>query len=159
MKHLTLCFLIKRNEIGEPSQICLAMKKRGFGEGKFNGVGGKVEQSETIEQALHRETLEEIGVKIVEVNKVGEINFSYTNIDRNILVHVYFCETWENEPIETEEMNPQWFDVANIPYQKMWIDDIHWLPLVLAGKLIKAKIVFQDELTIDSKEINIVNNM
>jgi len=33
----TLC-LLRRNE-----EILLAMKKRGFGEGKYNGVGGKIE--------------------------------------------------------------------------------------------------------------------
>lgn len=33
----TLC-LLKRND-----EILLAMKKRGFGTGKYNGVGGKIE--------------------------------------------------------------------------------------------------------------------
>ena len=52
----TLC-LLRRNE-----EILLAMKKRGFGEGKYNGVGGKIEGTETPEAAMLRETKEEIGV-------------------------------------------------------------------------------------------------
>jgi len=51
-KHLTLLFLIKED------QILLAMKKRGFGMGRFNGVGGKIEPGETIEQAMIRECQE-----------------------------------------------------------------------------------------------------
>ena len=35
----TLCLLKKDNS------ILLAMKKRGFGSGKYNGIGGKIERS------------------------------------------------------------------------------------------------------------------
>lgn len=46
----TLCLLKKDDE------ILLAMKKRGFGEGKYNGVGGKIEKGETPEETMIRET-------------------------------------------------------------------------------------------------------
>ena len=48
----TLCFLINN------SQVLLAMKKRGFGVGKWNGTGGKVIGDESVEQAAKRETKE-----------------------------------------------------------------------------------------------------
>ncbi len=57
MKHTTLLFLLKDNH------ILLAMKKRGFGAGRWNGVGGKIEAGETIVQAAVRECFEEIGVR------------------------------------------------------------------------------------------------
>ncbi|MBI2175352.1 MAG: NUDIX domain-containing protein, partial [Parcubacteria group bacterium] len=59
MRLATLCFLIKDN------QVCLAMKKRGFGVGKWNGVGGKVAEGETIVGATSREAGEEIGVRVL----------------------------------------------------------------------------------------------
>ncbi|OIP76236.1 MAG: hypothetical protein AUK09_02515 [Parcubacteria group bacterium CG2_30_36_38] len=40
MKQATLCLLIKRDS----KEILLAMKKRGFGVGKWNGVGGKFDE-------------------------------------------------------------------------------------------------------------------
>jgi ADP-ribose pyrophosphatase YjhB (NUDIX family) len=46
----TLSFLIKDNK------VLLAQKKRGFGVGKWNGVGGKKNSDETIEQTAKRET-------------------------------------------------------------------------------------------------------
>ena len=50
-KILTLLLIHQKN------QILLAMKKRGFGMGKYNGFGGKVERNgETIYQAAIRET-------------------------------------------------------------------------------------------------------
>ena len=45
MIEATLCFLLRKDE------ILLAKKKYGFGVGKWNGVGGKVEKGETIEEA------------------------------------------------------------------------------------------------------------
>ncbi len=41
MRDCTLLFLIKKND-GVITDVCLAMKKRGFGAGRWNGVGGKV---------------------------------------------------------------------------------------------------------------------
>ena len=69
MLETTLCLLKKDNE------ILLAMKKRGFGEGKYNGVGGKIENGETPEEAMLRETQEEISVTPTKYEKVGFLEF------------------------------------------------------------------------------------
>ena len=47
-KLLTLVFLLKS------PQVLLGYKKRGFAQGRWNGFGGKVEPSESIEQAAVR---------------------------------------------------------------------------------------------------------
>jgi 8-oxo-dGTP diphosphatase/2-hydroxy-dATP diphosphatase len=36
------------------SEILLGLKKRGFGEGKWNGFGGKIESGESVIQAAIR---------------------------------------------------------------------------------------------------------
>lgn len=56
-KVTTLLFLVRDDE------ILLAMKKRGFGANRYNGVGGKLDPGETVEQTLVRESEEEISVK------------------------------------------------------------------------------------------------
>ena len=87
LRDVTLCFLIQKSD-GKIKDICLAMKKRGFGEGKWNGIGGKVEQNETIEEAVVRETEEEIGVTPKEIEKVATITFLFThNKDWSQTVH------------------------------------------------------------------------
>ena len=65
----TLSLLKKDNK------ILLGMKKRGFGEGKYNGVGGKLKENETPEIAMIRETQEEINVTPTKYEKVGIIEF------------------------------------------------------------------------------------
>ncbi len=62
-------------------EILLAMKKRGFGVGKWNGAGGKVTDGETVEAAAIREFQEEIGVMIApeDLDACGLIHFRSTH--------------------------------------------------------------------------------
>ena len=137
MKHVTLLFLQREGE------ILLAMKKRGFGVDKWNGVGGKVEEGETYEAAAIRECQEEIGVTPRSLKKVGELHF-HDLPDTEHYCHLYTTTDWEGEPIETEEMSPQWFAQSDIPYSKMWPDDEIWMPLVLENKLFKGVVTIDD---------------
>ena len=116
----TLLFLRRDNE------ILLAMKKRGFGAGLYNGVGGKLEAGETIEQALLRETREEIFVVPMNYRQVAELDFiqdAETDSPWHMYVYAYLCDEWQGEPTESEEMAPEWFSLDEIPYDKMWQDD------------------------------------
>ena len=133
-KVLSLLFLRRDNE------VLLAMKKRGFGEGRWNGVGGKVEEGESIEQAMIRETEEEIGVTPTVFEKVADIRFDeYFKGEPTLMhVHIFIATKWTGEPTESEEMAPKWFNLSEIPYDVMWSDDPYWLPEVLKGNKISA---------------------
>jgi 8-oxo-dGTP pyrophosphatase MutT (NUDIX family) len=133
-KVLSLLFLRRDDE------ILLAMKKRGFGEGRWNGVGGKVEKGESIEAAMIRETQEEIGVTPIIYEKVADIRFDeYVKAEPTLMhVHVFIATEWVGKPTESDEMAPQWFEIDQIPYTDMWSDDPFWLPHVLHGEKISA---------------------
>ncbi len=145
----TLC-LLRRNE-----EILLAMKKRGFGEGKYNGVGGKIEGTETPEATMLRETKEEIGVTPIQYEKVGVVSFDefYKDEKVNLIFHLYMVTEWEGTPAESEEMQPKWFSIDSIPYNQMFPDDKYWLPLILEGKKIDAYFDFDEEWNLLSKDI------
>lgn len=145
----TLCLLKKEDK------ILLAMKKRGFGEGKYNGVGGKIKKNETPEQAMIRETQEEISVTPIDYEKAGLIEFDeyYKGIKQKLAFHLYIVHKWNGTISETEEMKPQWFSINEIPYNKMFPDDKYWLPLVLKGKKIKAYFDFDENWNLISKNI------
>lgn len=149
MKDMTLVFLIKGED------ILLVQKKRGFGQGRWNGAGGKVEKDETIEQALVRECEEEIGITPLTFEKVAELTFDVMmkGESTQLLVHTYLCSNWGGEPVETEEMKPQWFSQSQIPYSAMWQDDKFWLPQVLDGKKIKGVFDFAEHDAVVSHEV------
>jgi 8-oxo-dGTP pyrophosphatase MutT (NUDIX family) len=158
LRNSTLVFLIKQ-ESNKVSEVCLAMKKRGFGMGRWNGVGGKVENGESIEQAGIRETHEEIGVKIEKLKKVGELEFYFSNNPAwDQLVTVFFCYEWTGDPKESEEMNPEWFKVENVPFDHMWPDDRFWLPNVLSGKLVKGSFTFGEGDIIISQNLKSIDS-
>jgi len=160
LTNATLVFLIKRSK-GEITDICLAMKKRGFGVNRWNGVGGKMETNDkTIEETAKREAQEEIGVCVRKLNKVAELTFSFPhNRVWDQIVHVYFTETWDCEPIESEEMKPEWFLPSELPFKDMWADDIYWLPEVLKGNLLKAFFEFGEKDVVKKKKLDIVKEL
>lgn len=137
MKKLsTLCMVLEEN------RILLGMKKRGFGEGQWNGFGGKVEEGETIEESAKRELGEEAGIEPQTMKKVGILEFSFQNDPKILEVHIFRVDSFVGEPIEGEEMRPEWFEYDQIPFDQMWPDDRFWFPYLLSHKLFKGTFLF-----------------
>lgn len=137
-KILTLCMIYQH------PKILLGMKKRGFGKDIWNGFGGKLNDGESIEEAAIREVREETGIKINKIEKKGIIDFEFKDNPEILEVHIFKADEFEGEPLETEEMRPKWFHIDEIPFEEMWSDDIHWLPLFLDGKKFRGKFLFDD---------------
>ena len=141
MKWFTLSYLIKDN------QICLGLKKRGFGVGKWNGFGGKVEKSESVVEAAIRELNEEslVTVDSKDLRQVLDVEFFFKD-GKHLRVPTFFVHQWKGDPTETEEMKPAWFDFDKIPYDKMWSDDIYWMPRVFKGETLRGKVWFEEDV-------------
>ena len=135
-KLMTLCIVHRH------ANVLLGMKKRGFGAGRWNGFGGKVAPEETIEDAAKREMREEAGIEVKNLDKVGIIEFAFKNNPEILEVHIFKSDDFSGEPVESEEMKPQWFHVDEIPFEEMWPDDIHWMPLFLSGKKFRGRFLF-----------------
>lgn len=103
--------------VHQEPRILLAMKKRGFGKGKWNGFGGKLadEDNGNLELTAYRETLEEGGIHVKDIEKIGETLYKFEGDEQDHLVHVYVAEDFTGEPVESDEMRPEWFDVSGIP--------------------------------------------
>jgi len=152
LRQATITLLLRENE------VLLAMKKRGFGIGKWNGVGGKPNPGEDIIACAIRESEEEIGVTPIDPKKVAVFNFYFPLVpaEKNWgqQVSVFTATKWQGIPIETEEMNPKWFKLKDVPFKEMWWDDEIWMPKVFAGALLRGSFMFGKDEKLDDYYIN-----
>jgi len=137
----TLCHIIGDN------RLLLQKKSEGlFGEGKWNGVGGKLEVNESPETCVAREVFEETGLKALDLKFHGVLNFYFGDRDElDWIVYVFSTRVFEGEPRAGGEGNLQWFAFEDIPYDEMWQDDKYWLPLLLEGKSFRGNFYFDEE--------------
>ncbi len=138
-KVYTLCLL------SNDTHVLLGLKKRGFGEGYWNGFGGKVEEGESIETATRRELLEEAGIHAARLEKQGVNSFEFVGDPVILEVHIFSVPEFSGKPKESDEMRPQWFKKNDIPYHAMWADDKFWLPHFLAGQRFAGVFTFKDK--------------
>jgi len=139
----TLCFVLKGRE------VLLLLKSEGrFGGGKWNGLGGKLIEGETPLGCVKREVMEESGLEVPALEFQGTLYFRFGDDPlRDWLVHVYSTKEFNGEPRPSEEGELRWFPLGDIPYQEMWEDDRHWLPLVLKGATVNGRFQFDDDGT------------
>jgi hypothetical protein len=79
-----------------------------------------------------RETHEEVGLNIEEsdLNHAADIVFRFDGTV-DVVTRAYLATSFTGEPIETDEMRPQWFALSDIPYDTMWPADREWLPQII----------------------------
>ena len=138
----TLVLLKKDNK------ILLGEKKRGFAKGTLNGIGGKQDPGETIDQAMIRECQEEIGATPVDYSLLGKIDFDVWHKGEhvNMPLYIYTCTKYTGNIHETEEMIPAWYDVNNMPFEKMLADDLLWYPYVFKNQKFTGKVKFDQNM-------------
>ncbi len=134
----TLMFIVK------DGKVLLIEKLRGIGMGKINGPGGKIDPGETPEQCVVRECQEELHITPINPVKMGELWFSMSDIP-DIHCHVFTASEYSGVPTQTEEAIPMWFPIQEIPWERMWEDDQHWLPQMLEGQKFLGKFIFDGE--------------
>ena len=128
----TVVFIIKND------QVLLGLKKQGFGMGKWNGFGGKLNPGETLEECARREIREEAMIELEDLEKFAISEFHFEGSEKFYEVHHYVARSFKGEPKETDEMKPAWFSIHGMPYKDMWPDlEYWWESHFLKGKKFK----------------------
>ena len=143
---------------GQETEVLLGLRDSLFLNGVWNGPGGKLEPGESIPIGLKREVREEIEVEIdlTSAKHFATADFyhpvpgsvTYTHEWR---VHYFRITRWSGEPRPVEGFRElRWFLLHALPYEKMVVDQVAWLPLALShlrngnGSLLKVVIFYGD---------------
>jgi 8-oxo-dGTP diphosphatase len=138
----TLLFVIRDGE------ILLIRKLRGFGAGKINGPGGRIEPGETPLACAIREVEEELRVTPTGVEARGELRFQFV-AGHSIHGFVFSASDCVGDPQPTPEAIPLWTPLDRIPWDAMWSDDRHWLPLLLEGSDVDGRFLFDGDVLLE----------
>lgn len=148
LPQVCVCYLTRRSPLGE-LQVLLGRKKKGLGMGNIVGLGGKLEPGETAVDAAVREIEEESGLVVAAsaLSPLGVLTYLFPHRDSwSQESSVFVCSEWAGTPRESDELNPEWFDVATLPVDEMWDDARHWLPGVLEGRPVRRTFTFASDL-------------
>lgn len=141
MKRTTLCY-IENN--GKWLMLYRNRKPEDPNEGKWLGIGGKIEPGETPDECNVREVYEETGLRLRSAHFCGVIHFRadmYEDED----MYLYYSDDFEpaagglsggGEPVlpDCDEGELRWIDEAGIMDLPMWEGDRVFLGRLLAGE-------------------------
>jgi 8-oxo-dGTP diphosphatase len=139
-----LCLLTRTGGDGT-REVLLGHKKTGLGTGKIVGLGGHVEPGESAAEAAAREVKEESGICVTpgSLALAAHVTFLFpARPSWDMDVEIFTTAGWAGEAAESEEIRPQWFPVAALPFDRMWDDAPRWLPRVLAGEHLRATFTY-----------------
>ncbi len=117
--------------------------------GRWNGLGGKFESSETPEACVIREVEEESGLVISNPQLVGFLTFPAFAKEEDWYVYVFVARQFSGELRNSEEGNLEWIADSELLQLDLWEGDPIFLKWIEAGKFFSAKFVYQNEKLIE----------
>lgn len=127
----TLCYVVKNNKV---LMLHRVKKEKDIHKGKYNGLGGKLEKEETPYQCVIREVYEESGIKILNPQLKGIINFPDFDGKNNWIVFVYVAKKFKGKLKKSLEGNLEWVDKKNLLKIPLWEGDKVFLKYVFNSK-------------------------
>ncbi len=140
MKLATLVY-VKRE--GQTLMIHRVKKERDIHEGKWNGLGGKLEPGESPEACAAREVREESGLEIKNPRYGGLLVFAGFK-GEDWYVWVYSADEFSGELIDSNEGNLQWIADGELRSLALWPSDLLFLDWLDAGKIFSARFEYND---------------
>lgn len=131
MKETTLCYIEQNNQYLMLHRI---KKHHDPNQGKWIGVGGKLEECESKEQCLLREVKEETGLILTEYQYRGKIYF-YSDIFDDEIMYLYTATKYTGELITCNEGNLEWIEKADIMKLDLWEGDRIFLKRLLEDEM------------------------
>jgi 8-oxo-dGTP diphosphatase len=142
MKNTTLCYLIRGNDY---LMLHRTKKEKDENQGKWVGVGGKLEEGESPEECANREILEETGLTAQKLSYKGIVTF-VSDLWGTEYMHLFTSDSFTGELKECEEGELKWVNRETVSQLPIWEGDKIFLELLEANvPFFSLKLVYEGE--------------
>ncbi|MDT8718389.1 8-oxo-dGTP diphosphatase [Clostridium sp. 19966] len=147
MKLATSCYITKNNKTLMLHRI---KKENDIHEGKWVGLGGKMEAGETPEECIIREVKEECGLTIKNPSLKGIITFPGFKNDEDWYVFLFTTSEFEGNIFDTsDEGELEWINNDEIFSLNLWEGDKLFMDWMLKYKFFSAKFIYKEGKLVD----------
>lgn len=146
MKIGTLCY-IKHN--GKTLMLHRIKKENDMHEGKWNGLGGKLDPGETPEECIIREVKEESGLTIYNPKLKGILTFPMFDGVDDWMAFLFTATEFEGDLIESPEGHLEWIDNKKVPNLNLWEGDRIFLKWMEEDRFFSGKFIYQNKQLIN----------
>lgn len=143
MKLATLCY-VRDKKNNKTLMIHRIKKENDYHEGKWNGLGGKFELSESPEECAIREIKEEAGLIIENPKMSGFITFPMFDGKDDWYVFIFVCDNFSGKLIDSNEGKLEWIDNNKLLNLNLWEGDKIFLKWVMEEKFFSAKFIYEN---------------
>ena len=140
MSLTTLCYI--KNE-GKTLMLHRIKKHNDIHEGKWNGLGGHLEQGETPEECVIREVFEESGLTLKNPCLRGILTFPLFDGIEDEYTFLFTVTEFEGKLIDSPEGILEWIDDTRILELSLWEGDRIFLSWLEDGRFFSGKLVYK----------------
>lgn len=131
MKETTLCYIEKDENY---LMLFRNKKKQDPNEGKWIGIGGKLEPGETPDQCAVREVKEETGLTLTRFQARGIVYF-HSDVWEDEKMYLYTADQFTGELLtDCNEGELQWIPISSVPDLPSWEGDKIFLKMLLSSQ-------------------------
>ncbi len=139
----TLCYIRKD---GKTLMLHRNKKNSDYHEGKYNGIGGKLESGESPEECCIREIKEETGLDAHNLKLRGFLSFPVFDGTSDWLCFVYECNDFSGQLTTCDEGTLHWIDDDAITSLNLWQGDHYFIDVIYqTDKYFRGKFTYRDK--------------
>ncbi len=141
MKLATLCY-VRRG--GQTLMVHRNKKVNDMHEGKWNGLGGKLEPGETPEECAVREIWEESGLRVNHLILKGVLTFPHFSKEEDWYAFIFVVDGFEGELIDSPEGDLAWIEDGRLKELELWEGDRLFLSWLDRKGFFSGKFVYEE---------------
>lgn len=122
-------------------------------QGKWNGLGGKLDPGETPEECVIREVREESGLTIKEPRLKGLLTFPQFEKGEDWYAFVFVANHFEGQLIDSAEGVLKWVDDEQLLNLDLWAGDYIFLPWLKQPGFFSGKFVYRSGQLAEHKAV------